>query len=37
MTPGIEYFKRFAAAYLRLWIDYHFDQIVRDVIKRNTP
>ncbi len=37
MTPEIEYFKRFAAAYLRLWIDYHFDQIVRDVIKRNTP
>jgi len=34
--PGIEEFKRFATAYLRLWIDYRFDQIVREVIKKHT-
>lgn len=31
----IEYFKRFAAAYLR-WVNFNFDRIVRDVVKKHT-
>ena len=35
MNPHIEEFKRFAAAYLR-WVNFNFDRIVADVIKKHT-
>ena len=35
MNPEIEYFKRFAAAYLR-YVNYRFDWIVADVIRKHT-
>jgi hypothetical protein len=36
MTPNehIEWFKRFAAAYLR-WANFNFDRIVRDAVNRD--
>ena len=38
MTPNehIEWFKRFAAAYLR-WVNFNFDRIASDVIKKHSP
>lgn len=37
MTPQehIDEFKRFAAAYLR-WVNFNFDRIVSDAVRRNT-
>lgn len=38
MTPieHIEWFKRFATAYLR-WTHFNFDRIVRDAVNRERP
>ena len=38
MTPNehIEFFKRFAAAYMR-WVNFNFDRIASDVIKKHSP
>jgi hypothetical protein len=33
MNPEIEWFKRFAKAYLR-WVNFNFDRIVSDAVKR---
>lgn len=35
MSEEIEYFKRFAAAYMR-WVNFNFDRIAADVVKKHT-
>lgn len=37
MTPRehIEWFKRYAASYLR-WVNFNFDRIVSDVVKKHS-
>jgi len=35
MNEHIEFFKRFAAAYLR-WVNFNFDRIASDVIKKHS-